>query len=196
MSENFNVGEGAVFSAPAISAPAFTVSDSSFLTPSTFNNFANTVSVSGNLEVPPIAGYDVAPSNVAAVTAVAADSQFFKSDGQSKYQVSDRLAPVGSERETIATGESPRINVGPVQGDGKSADILVGKDGTVTLAKGLEDKAAALKEYNVQVEAGADSKLTEKALTDLASMVKGKSPDAVPRLSVSCLLYTSPSPRD
>ncbi|CAF0900087.1 unnamed protein product [Rotaria sordida] len=128
------------------------------------------------IDFAPLAGYDAKP-------AAAVDSQFFKSENGAQYQTSDKVPAVAADRGVLASGESPRINVAPATAENAgTADMLVGKDGTVTLAEGLAGKT--LKEYNVQIEAGADAKLAERALSDLGSMIKNQSPDAVPRLNV------------
>ena len=197
MSENFSVGESQFSSAGAVSDLSLTsVSDAAYSMPATFETSmvsAGAVSpAGGTLDFAPLPGYDtgktvstVATDTPSVVkpeveTRVAVDSAHFKSDNLVRYQTSDKLPAITSDRAQLGTGESPRINVGPQSGN---ADILVGKDGTVSLAQGLSGKT--LKEYNVQVEAGADSKITEKALTDLGAMIKAQSPDVLPRLNVA-----------
>ena len=157
MSENFSVGEGSTFSsAGAVSDLSLTsVSDAAYSMPATFETSmvsAGAVSpAGGTLDFAPLPGYDTGKtvSTVATDTAsvvkpevetrVAVDSAHFKSDNLVRYQTSDKLPAITSDRAQLGTGESPRINVGPQSGN---ADILVGKDGTVSLAQGLSGKTA------------------------------------------------------
>lgn len=175
MSENFSISDNVAVSAPVADFSYSSFSDCSFTAPM----MAESVSISPtatSIDFSPLPGYDAKP-------AAAIDSQFFKSENGAQYQTSDKVQPVAADRATLNTGESPRINVAPATAENAGkADILVGKDGTVSLAEGLAGKT--LKEYNMQIEAGADAKLAEKALTDLGAMIKNQSPDAVPRLNV------------
>ena len=190
MVESFGSSEGAVFSAPATPAVSFVEVASgpqSFAPVQTVAFDATTVAAPAattlDLSTPIAKGYE-APVVVAkdSTPAVSSDIGAFKSNDQVKYQTSDKLAAIGSDRTKIGADESPKINVGPVN-PAKPADIVIGKDGSVSVAKGLTDTGKPLKEYNVQVEAGADSKVTEKVLSDLGEHIKGQAPDVVPRIS-------------
>lgn len=177
MSENFSFSDSVAVSAP-VADFSYSMTDSSYVAPMMAESVALSPASSTmtSLDFAPLPGYDAKP-------AAAVDSQFFKSENGAQYQTSDRVQPVAADRPVLNSGESPRINVAPATAENAGkADILVGKDGTVSLAEGLAGKT--LKEYNVQVEAGADPKLAEKALTDLGSMIKSQSPDVVPRLNV------------
>lgn len=177
MSENFSFSDSVAVSAP-VADFSYSMTDSSYAAPMIAESVAlsPTASTMTSLDFAPLPGYDAKP-------AAAVDSQFFKSENGAQYQTSDKVQPVAADRPVLSSGESPRINVAPATAENAGkADILVGKDGTVSLAEGLAGKT--LKEYNVQVEAGADPKLAEKALTDLGSMIKSQSPDVVPRLNV------------
>jgi hypothetical protein len=139
------------------------MSDSSFAAPMVAESVALSPATT-TIDFSPLPGYD-AQATTSAAAGAAVDSQFFKSENGAQYQTSDKVPAVAADRPILNTGESPRINVAPATAENAGkADILVGKDGTVSLAEGLAGKT--LKEYNVQVEAGADAKLAEKALTD------------------------------
>ncbi|MFA7338504.1 MAG: hypothetical protein WC028_17080 [Candidatus Obscuribacterales bacterium] len=183
MSENFSFSDNVAVSAP-VADFSYSMSDSSFAAPMVAESVAlSPATTSTSIDFSPLPGYDAQPTTAAVSAGAAVDSQFFKSENGAQYQTSDKVPAVAADRPILNTGESPRINVAPATAENAGkADILVGKDGTVSLAEGLAGKT--LKEYNVQVEAGADAKLAEKALTDLGSMIKSQSPDAVPRLNV------------
>lgn len=91
------------------------------------------------------------------------------------------MQAVDAARPKIADGESPAINVQP-KNDSQPADIVIKADGTVDMAKGLNDGDKPLSQYNVQVEAGADPKLTEKVIDDLGTMIHDKCPNCTPRI--------------
>ena len=180
MSENFSFSDNVAVSAP-VADFSYSMSDSSFAAPMVAESVALSPATT-TIDFSPLPGYD-AQATTSAAAGAAVDSQFFKSENGAQYQTSDKVPAVAADRPILNTGESPRINVAPATAENAGkADILVGKDGTVSLAEGLAGKT--LKEYNVQVEAGADAKLAEKALTDLGAMIKSQSPDAVPRLNV------------
>jgi len=105
----------------------------------------------------------------------------FKSNDTTKYQVNEGLQAVASDRSKIGEGESPKINVQP-KNDSQPADIVIRKDGTVDMAKGIADSDKPLSQYNVQVEDGVDAKVTEKVLDDLGSMIHDKCPNCTPRI--------------
>lgn len=187
-------GDGGAIAAPATTfapiAPSF--ESTTFAAP-TYTGEASVSTVS----FAPIAGYDSAPAATAAVVrdtpqVVAPESpkvtaevpSAFKSTEAAKYQVSEKLQPVAPERAKIAEGESPKINVSP-KDDTKPADITIGKDGSINIAQGLTDGDKPLSQYNVQVEAGADPKVTEKVLDDLGSMIHEKCPACSPRIESS-----------
>ncbi|MBA3995516.1 MAG: hypothetical protein C0469_18515 [Cyanobacteria bacterium DS2.3.42] len=106
----------------------------------------------------------------------------FKSNESAKYQVNEAMPAVDAARPKIAEGESPKINVQP-KNDAQPADIVIGKDGSVNIAKGINDGDKPLSEYNVQVEAGADPKVTEKVIDDLGSMIHEKCANCTPRIN-------------
>jgi hypothetical protein len=179
--------------APASFEPCFTSSYSSgaFTSSDSFSSAAFT-SDSSSVSFGPVAGYD-APSTPAAIDATPAVVQpeakvstadvptAFKSNESAKYQVNESMRPVDAARPKIADGESPAINVQP-KNDSQPADIVIKKDGTVDIAKGLNDGDKPLSQYNVQVEAGADPKVTEKVLDDLGTMIHDKCPNCTPRI--------------
>lgn len=189
MVETFNSPEGAVFSAPASPAVSFVevASGPQSFAPVTAQAFDATpvAAPATTLDLgTPIAGYDrsATPVKDSTPSVPASDMGAFKSDAQVKYQASDKVPAVASDRTRIGADESPKINVGPIN-PSKQADILIGKDGAVHVAKGLTDTGKPLKEYNVQVEAGVDSKVTEKVLSDLGEHIKSQAPDVVPRIT-------------
>ncbi|OPZ83190.1 MAG: hypothetical protein BWY75_03129 [bacterium ADurb.Bin425] len=65
----------------------------------------------------------------------------------------------------------------------RQADIVIGKDGKVRVGADFSDKP--LNTYNVLVESGADSAVTEKVIDDLGNLVKGSDGKGVARLDVN-----------
>lgn len=181
-------GDGGFSAAPSIEFSSFggggfTSAPMDFSPTTSFDSGVSTPVCTG-LECTPIAGYDNAAGSAPLARAEASTAEVpaaFKSDASAKYQTSDQLPAVASDRTKLGVGESPKINVGPVD-ESTPADVKIGKDGTVSLARGIADGDKPLQEYNVQVEDGADPRVTEKVLNDLAEMIKSKESDAVPRI--------------
>lgn len=191
-----SIGDGgASFAAPASNfgtfEPVFTQSYSggSSFTTSDFSA-SPVVTDSSSVSFTPVAGYDQPAAVVDTTPAVVQPEAkistadvpaAFKSNDTTKYQVNEGLQAVASDRAKIAEGESPKINVQP-KNDSQPADIVIKKDGTVDMAKGLNDGDKPLSQYNVQVEDGADAKVTEKVLDDLGTMIHDKCPNCNPRI--------------
>lgn len=201
MSDSIPMGDGGASFAPATTfapsfEPVFTSSNFSSGSFSTVDSFTSTAftSDSGSVNFAPVAGYD-APSTPAVIDAqttpavVAPEAKIstadvpaaFKSNDSTKYQVNEGLQAVDANRGKIAEGESPKISVQP-KNDSQPADIVIKKDGTVDIAKGINDTDKPLSQYNVQVEAGADPKVTEKVIDDLGAMIHDKCPNCTPKI--------------
>lgn len=146
---------------------------------STFQLATTTPLDKGVLDFTPVPGYDPKPI----------ESQYLKADSKVSY-LADSTLKSSAGRE-LTEGQSSAIKVTKMP-EGLSAedqakacrqaDIVIGKDGKVRVGADFSDKP--MNSYNVLVENGADSAVTEKVIDDLGNLVKGASGKGVARLDV------------
>jgi hypothetical protein len=137
---------------------------------------------SGTLAVPPLRELSQPQTTLVEQSKIQAEvPSAFQSNNSVKYETNENVNAISADRAHTQEGDSAKINVGPVDSS-KPADIVIGKDGTVSLAKGIADGDKPLKEYNIQVEDGASSAVTEKVVTDLGHLIHAKDKEAVPRI--------------
>lgn len=147
---------------------------------STFQLASTTPLDKGVLDFTPVPGYDPKPI----------ESQYLKADSKVSY-LADSTLKSSAGRE-LTEGQSSAIKVTKMP-EGLSAedqakacrqaDIVIGKDGKVRVGADFSDKP--LNSYNVLVENGADSAVTEKVIDDLGNLVKGASGKGLARLDVN-----------
>jgi|EBPBio282013_DNA_FD.fasta_scaffold00534_44 hypothetical protein len=147
---------------------------------STFQLASTTPIDKGVLDFTPVPGYDPKPI----------ESQYLKADSKVSYVADSTLQSRGGR--DLAEGQSAAIKVTKLPEGlsaedqakaARQADIVIGKDGKVRVGADFSDKP--LNTYNVLVESGADSAVTEKVIDDLGNLVKGSDGKGVARLDVN-----------
>jgi hypothetical protein len=98
-------------------------------------------------------------------------------DTTSIFKQTDATPPVHT---TLEQGQQPKITV--TSDTSRPADFHVKADGTVEVSGKPFDGNKPLSEYTVSVDKGADPKLTENVVKQIAEDVSKKAPDAKPFL--------------